>query len=499
MTGLVTVLPEITHSEFPGRELSVHYAKGIIILNKHAQMSAMQQSFGSSLRRLQRTYPWITLPFIVGAPMRVISGPHLAVAISRAGGLGFIGPGTKPESTSADLATARDLLHKNPLQTKSQTRSDATRQVLDILASFRSSSIDGVEGEQGEAGEERGEERGEGAREEQQEKAATPPQPESLPIGVGFQLWNSDLRTAARAVGEHHPCAAWLFAPRHGQAELDEWAAGLREASPNLQVWTQIGTVAEAVAATAFATDIQNASDGRGDGPIRTPSYADVLVVQGAEAGGHGRAKDGLGIAALLPEIRDHASVGDAMHRYGVALVAAGGIADGRGVAAALALGAAGVAMGTRFLASTEARVARGYQDAVVRARDGAVSTTRTMLYNRLRGTTGWPEEYSPRAIINRSWRDHYEYGVEFDEVKWRHDEVARRAGAGNVGGGAYGPEGRLATYAGAAVGLVRDVRDAGVLVEDIRTETTDIIRGLAYLYPREQIPTDDLSILFRR
>ncbi|KAK7757599.1 hypothetical protein SLS62_000614 [Diatrype stigma] len=462
---------------------------------------------GASIRRFQRIYPWIKAPLIVGAPMRVISGPHLAVAISRAGGLGFIGPGATPESTGDDLATARDLLEKNPFQ-------DQKPITLASLLPHLNVSPFNEEGEGGEGGAEvvggevaGGEETGreeEAVAEEKGSEAATP-QPETLPIGVGFQLWNGDLRTAARAVGEHRPCAAWLFAPRHGQPELDEWAAGLRQASPGLQIWTQIGTVAEAIAATAYAsaseTERTRANDGRG-GRTRVSFYetsADVLVVQGAEAGGHGRARDGLGIASLLPEIRDQESVADAVRRYGVALVAAGGIADGRGVAAALGLGAAGVAMGTRFLASTEARVARGYRDEVVRARDGAVSTTRTMLYNRLRGTTGWPEEYSPRAIINRSWRDYYEYGVEYDEVKWRYDEMVRRTGASGNAKGGYGPDGRLATYAGAAVGLVRDVRDAGVLVKDIRDEACDILRGLTLLYPREPIQSDNLSILVKK
>ncbi|RYP36304.1 hypothetical protein DL767_003457 [Monosporascus sp. MG133] len=331
--------------------------------------------------------------------MRVMSGPHLALAVSRAGGLGFIGPGAKPEDTDTDLATARELLGQTSVNN-----------------AVISHSFDGT-----------------------------------LPIGVGFQLWNGDIEVAVRAVGQHRPCAAWLFAPSKGQPELDEWTTRLHQASPGIQIWVQIGTVAEAVEC------------------VQSSARPEVLVVQGAEAGGHGR-KDGLGIMSLFPEVQD------AVRESGMPLVAAGGIADGRGVAAASALGASGVAMGTRFLASTEARIKKGYQDEVVRARDGAHCTTRTMLYNQLRGTTGWPEQYSPRGIINRSWHD-YQAGMEFDELKRLHDEAERSGDKG------WGPEGRLATYAGAAVGLVHSVKDAGVLVEEIRTEARDILRGLGDMY----------------
>ena len=127
--------------------------------------------------------------------------------------------------------------------------------------------------------------------------------------------------------------------------------------------------------------------------------------------------------------------------------------------------------MGTRFLAAAEARISRGYQAEVVRARDGAVSTTRTLLYNHLRGTFGWPEEYSPRTIINRSFVEH-QAGRSFEEVKGLHDEALK---AGDRG---WGPEGRLATYAGAAIGLIHEVKDAGRIVRDVREQVLERFGG---------------------
>ena len=79
-------------------------------------------------------------------------------------------------------------------------------------------------------------------------------------------------------------------------------------------------------------------------------------------------------------------------------LMAAGAIVEGRGVAAALVLGAAGVAMGTRFLASAEANIAAGYRDEVVRASDGGQNTVRTKTYDSLRGTTVWSQGYNARC-----------------------------------------------------------------------------------------------------
>lgn len=335
-------------------------------------------------------FPWVSSPFVVSAPMRIMAGPALAVAVSRAGGLGFLGPGAKTQDTTGDLKKASLLVRE-----------------------------------------------------------AMPTNKSSLPIGVGFQLWADDINVALAAIEEHKPCTAWLFAPRHGPKEFDNWSSKIRQASPETQIWIQIGTLTEAKQLLLNAE--------RPDG----------IVVQGAEAGGHGRAKDGMGLMTLLPEIAD-AVVGSQ-----IPLFAAGGIADGRGVAAALCLGASGVVMGTRFLAAREARISRGYQNEVVRASDGGASTTRTLLYNHLRGTFGWPEAYSPRTIINRSLVEEQE-GKSFDQLKKLHDEAAAKAGDGG-----WGPEGRLATYAGASVGLIHEVKDAADIVGEVQADHLKTIQNI--------------------
>ena len=102
---------------------------------------------------------------------------------------------------------------------------------------------------------------------------------------------------------------------------------------------------------------------------------ADAIIAQGFEAGGHVR-----GIVttfALVPEVRD--AIGD------LPMLAAGGISDGRGLAAALALGADGAMFGTRFLASRESSAHREYKQAVLDAH--ASDTVHTKLFD-----IGWPD-----------------------------------------------------------------------------------------------------------
>ncbi|MCJ1464071.1 hypothetical protein MMC07_002683 [Pseudocyphellaria aurata] len=358
----------------------------------------MSQAARNIAANLQSRFPWVSNPFVVGAPMRVMAGPALAVAVSRAGGLGFLGPGAKTQDTSGDLKQASLLIR----EARVSSNAFSTKLTNESL----------------------------------------------LPIGVGFQLWADDINVALAAIEEHKPCTAWLFAPRHGLEEYDDWSKKIRQASPETQIWIQIGTLAEAKQLLLLSE--------RPDG----------VVVQGAEAGGHGRAKDGMGLMTLLPEISD------VMASSQIPLFAAGGIADGRGVAAALCLGASGVVMGTRFLAAREARISRGYQNEVVRASDGAASTTRTLLYNHLRGTFGWPEAYSPRTIINQSFVDH-QAGRPFEDLKQLHDEAAQADDSG------WGPEGRLATYAGASIGLIHDIKDAADIIHDIQTDHRKRIQSL--------------------
>ena len=114
---------------------------------------------------------------------------------------------------------------------------------------------------------------------------------------------------------------------------------------------------------------------------------ADVIIAQGVEAGGHGGdPNSGRSTLPLVPAIVDAVNP--------VPVLAAGGIADGRGLAAALALGAAGALIGTRFIATPECRASEAYKQAIVDAEaDDIVMTERL---------TGVPVAVIRNAYIDR-------------------------------------------------------------------------------------------------
>ena len=129
-------------------------------------------------------------------------------------------------------------------------------------------------------------------------------------------MWGADLSLALAALAAHPPAAVWLFAPEKNE-DLVAWAEGVRRVSGfKTQVWVQIGTVAEALEVARLCAP-------------------DLLVVQGSDAGGHGL-QQGASLITLLPEVAD--ALRDAGLSERVALVAAGGIVDGCGVTACLAL-----------------------------------------------------------------------------------------------------------------------------------------------------------------
>ena len=227
-----------------------------------------------------------------------------------------------------------------------------------------------------------------------------------------------------------------------------------RQASSATKIWIQIGSVKEAV--NTFLD-----------------SWPDVLVVQGTDAGGHGRAQ-GASLLSLLPEVSDafekmftHGQ-GNEKTRLKIVLVAAGGIVEARGAAAAFTLGASGVVLGTRLLACPEANIAKGYQDEVLRASDGGQTTLRTKVYDTLRNTV-WPDTHNARGILNKSYVDAMS-GMSEDENRRLYNEEMKKGDAG------WGVENRMTTYAGSAVGLVREVKPAGEIVREVRDGVREVL-----------------------
>jgi nitronate monooxygenase len=186
---------------------------------------------------------------------------------------------------------------------------------------------------------------------------------------------------------------------------------------------------------------------------------ADLVVAQGGEAGGHGAAR---GTLALVPAVIDAVDP--------LPVVAAGGIADGRGLAAALALGAAGALMGTRFYAAEEALGHRTAKARIVEA-DGD-RTVKTTVFDLVRGFD-WPAGYPGRALVNdftERW-----HGREAALAGALEAERARYAGAA-----AAGDVGTAVVFAGECVDLIGAVEPAAAIVERVVAEAEHRLRSAA-------------------
>ena len=177
---------------------------------------------------------------------------------------------------------------------------------------------------------------------------------------------------------------------------------------------------------------------------------AGIVVAQGTEAGGHGADRATL---PLVPAVVDAVAP--------VPVAAAGGIADGRGLAAALTLGADAALIGTRFWATEEA-LGHSNQKALI-ARAGGDDTLRTKIFDTARGIV-WPEPYTGRAIRNAfsdSWHGRDAALREEGAPMREHFFAAQRDGDTDI----------AVTFAGEGLDLIADRPGAGALVGRIVDE----------------------------
>ncbi|WP_116950247.1 NAD(P)H-dependent flavin oxidoreductase [Jiangella endophytica] len=250
----------------------------------------------------------------------------------------------------------------------------------------------------------------------------------ALPWGVGFLTWGIQDGAVERAL-EYGPRAVML-----SFGDPAPYAARIRQAGAALILQV---------------TDLEEARQAVDLG-------ADVIVVQGTEAGGHG-ARNGRSTLPFVPVVADLAAP--------VPVLAAGGIADGRGVAAALALGAAGALIGTRFQATTESLA----DPAIVRAivEGSAADTERSTVLDIARGSP-WPSRYPARTLghpyLDR-WRDR--------ETDLAGDAQALRDYQDDVARGAIPP---LPVWAGEGVDLITDLPSAGDLVATLIAQAEDAL-----------------------
>jgi enoyl-[acyl-carrier protein] reductase II len=186
-------------------------------------------------------------------------------------------------------------------------------------------------------------------------------------------------------------------------------------------------------------------------------SGCDFVVAQGTEGGGH---TGTVATMALVPQVVD--AVGAK-----VPVVAAGGLFDGRGLAASLALGADAVWVGTRFIATPEARAVRGYKETLIATpEDGTVIS---------RGFTG-----KTCRVVRNDWTNHYDQHPE--ELRKFPDQAihAMKEGANHLGAPSdtVVDTNREFMPCGQGVGAINSLVPAAQIVRDIVAEAERVLRG---------------------
>lgn len=255
-------------------------------------------------------------------------------------------------------------------------------------------------------------------------------------VGCGFITWHLGAEAPALHAALAHKPAAMMLSFGDPQPH----AAAIREAGAVLIC--QVQTLAHA--------------------RLAREAGAEIVVAQGAEAGGHGAVRATM---TLVPEVRD--ALGPDM-----LVLAAGGIADGRGLAAALALGADGVLMGSRFWASAEALSHPRHREAAIAANGDA--TVRQRATDIARGYD-WPSEFTARVLDNAFVQ------------RWEHRPEAHRAAA-EAERAAYGaavqagdPD-AAGVFVGEAAGLIHDAPSAREIVARTVSEAESVLKRSAAL-----------------
>jgi nitronate monooxygenase len=248
------------------------------------------------------------------------------------------------------------------------------------------------------------------------------------PWGVGFQSWSASVATVEFALG-HRPRAVML---------------SFGDPGPFIKPIRQAGA-----ALIIQVTDLDEARQALDAG-------ADVIVAQGTEAGGHsgGRGRSTLPFVPIVADLAGPTPV-----------LAAGGIADGRGVAAALVLGAAGALVGTRFQATPEALVQPAITKAIIEGL--GEDTERNTVLDIARGAP-WPSKYPARTL-----------GHPFlDQWRGRDEELAADAGAlrayqERVERGELPP---TPVWASEAIDLITDLMPAADLVGALAAQAEEAL-----------------------
>ena len=246
------------------------------------------------------------------------------------------------------------------------------------------------------------------------------------PFGVNVMLLSQHADEVAQAVAEEGVKAV---------------TTGAGSPEKYMKMWKEAGVkVIPVVASVALAKRMERCG-------------ADALVAEGCEAGGHIGESTTM---VLVPQIVDAVNI---------PVIAAGGIADGRGIAAAFMLGAKGVQMGTHFVVTDESQVHENYKERIIKAKD---------IDSRVTGrTTGHPV----RALRNDMTRKYLELenaGAEFEELeKLTLGGLRKAVVEGDVKNGSV--------MAGQIAGMVKERMSCKDLIQKLVTETDALIGGQGF------------------
>ena len=245
----------------------------------------------------------------------------------------------------------------------------------------------------------------------------------SNPFGVNVMLMSPHAEAVAEVIAQEGVAAV---------------TTGAGNPEKYMDMWKEKGIkVIPVVASVAMAKRMQRCG-------------ADAVVAEGCESGGHIGESTTM---ALVPQVADEVSV---------PVVAAGGIADGRGIAAALMLGAKGVQIGTRFVVTEECQVHQNYKDRIVKARD---------IDTRVTGrSTGHPVR-TLRNEMTKKYQEMESAGASLEELEYLTLGALRKAvQEGDIKHGSV--------MSGQIAGLVKEEISCRQLIDSLVQETDAVLKG---------------------
>ncbi|KAJ7936932.1 2-nitropropane dioxygenase [Mycena leptocephala] len=245
---------------------------------------------------------------------------------------------------------------------------------------------------------------------------------QQVPVGVGFLAWyleagHTDLLVCALKL----KVKAVLFA---FSDHMDRWVNFVRGYDQACNRRTIIFIVVHSAEQAAAAAELG----------------ADVVVAQGIEAGGHG--------ANYAPPLMVQLScVQKAIPDDGPLIVAAGGIMTGSHIAALLTAGAHACLLGTRFVMANESYYTPSQRDVMVAAKSNT-ATERTLAFDYMVGSLGWPQGIDGRALKNKTTEE-FNAGEPLDEIRARYEQAEKEGDAE-----------RIATWAGLGVDIMCELAE---------------------------------------